>query len=118
MLTPHARGGPGTTRCRTSRAAEPVPLRRANLKEEQNNDTSFQAHPACAGTRRCDPFGQAAFAQNAKPCEAKWEEVDKNNDGKITIDEANDALKVRFNEVDTNRDGVIAPAEYEACQKA
>ena len=63
-------------------------------------------------------FSQAAFAQDAKPCAAKWEEVDKNNDGKITIDEANDALKVRFNDVDKNRDGVIAPAEYEACQKA
>ena len=63
-------------------------------------------------------FGQTAFAQNAKPCAAKWEEVDKNKDGKITIDEANDALKVRFNEVDKNKDGVIAPAEYTACQNA
>ena len=63
-------------------------------------------------------FSQASLAQNAKLCEAKWEEVDKNKDGKITIDEANDALKVKFNDVDTNKDGVIAPAEYEACQKA
>ncbi len=63
-------------------------------------------------------FNQAAFAQDAKPCEAKWEEVDKNNDGKITMDEANDALKAKFTEVDKNADGSIAQDEYEACQKA
>ncbi len=61
---------------------------------------------------------QASYAQTTKLCAAKWEEVDKNNDGKITIDEANDALKVKFNDVDKNADGVIAPDDYEACQKA
>ncbi len=63
-------------------------------------------------------FSQVASAQGANPCSAKWEEVDKNGDGKVLIDEANDALKAKFSDVDKNANGAIELAEYEACQKA
>lgn len=63
-------------------------------------------------------FNHVASAQTTAPCAPKWEEVDKNKDGKITIDEANNDLKVKFTDVDKNGDGALSPEEYEACQKA
>ncbi len=63
-------------------------------------------------------FNQVASAQDAKPCSVKWEEADKNADGKITVDEANDALKAKFSAIDKNANGSIELDEYEACQKA
>lgn len=63
-------------------------------------------------------LSQVASAQDANPCSAKWEQVDRNADGKVSIDEANDALKAKFKVVDKDANGTIELAEYEACQKS
>ena len=63
-------------------------------------------------------LSQVASAQDANPCSAKWEEVDRNADGKVSVDEASDALKAKFKVIDKDANGTIELAEYEACQKS
>lgn len=63
-------------------------------------------------------LSQVATAQDANPCSAKWEEVDRNADGKVSVDEANEALKAKFKVIDKDANGTIELAEYEACQKS
>ena len=63
-------------------------------------------------------LSQVAPAQDANPCSAKWEEVDRNADGKVSVDEASDALKAKFKVIDKDANGTIELAEYEACQKS
>lgn len=63
-------------------------------------------------------LSQVASAQDANPCSAKWEEVDRNADGKVSVDEANEALKAKFKVIDKDANGTIELAEYEACQKS
>ena len=63
-------------------------------------------------------LSQVASAQDANLCSAKWEEVDRNADGKVSVDEASDALKAKFKVIDKDANGTIELAEYEACQKS
>ena len=51
--------------------------------------------------------GAALAAQPAKP---SFETLDKNSDGKVSLNEAaeNDALFVAFKSLDTNKDGMLS----------
>lgn len=44
--------------------------------------------------------------------------MDKNHDGKVTLDEYRAPLLARFDAIDTNHDGVLSPAELQAAQAA
>ena len=57
----------------------------------------------------------AALAQN-KPTGNSFEELDKNSDGKVSLDEAsaNDKLFTVFKGLDANHDGALSKAEYAA----
>lgn len=62
--------------------------------------------------------GGAALAADAgKP---SFEALDKNSDGKVSLNEAadNDALFVAFKGLDTNKDGVLSREEFAAFQKS
>ena len=59
----------------------------------------------------------AALAQqSAKP---SFESLDKNSDGKVSLNEAadNDALFVAFKGLDTNKDGMLSREEFAAYQR-
>lgn len=58
-----------------------------------------------------------SLAQEAKLCAVAWAEADKNADGGIVADEADEATKAKFADVDTDKDGKLSQAEYEACAK-
>lgn len=61
----------------------------------------------------------AALAQN-KPVGNSFEELDKNSDGKVSLDEAsaNDKLFTVFKGLDANHDGALSKAEYAAYDPA
>ena len=61
--------------------------------------------------------GVALAADAAKPT---FEALDKNSDGKVSLNEAadNDALFVAFKGLDTNKDGVLSREEFAAFQKS
>jgi Ca2+-binding EF-hand superfamily protein len=61
--------------------------------------------------------GAALAAESAaKPT---FESLDKNSDGKVSLNEAadNDALFVAFKSLDTNKDGVLSREEFAAFQR-
>lgn len=60
----------------------------------------------------------AAFAA-AQPAMPTFESLDKNSDGKVSLNEAaeSDALFVAFKGLDTNKDGMLSREEYAAFQK-
>ena len=60
--------------------------------------------------------GAALAAQPAKP---SFEALDKNSDGKVSLNEAadNDGLFVAFKSLDTNKDGMLSPEEFAAFQR-
>ena len=69
-----------------------------------------------AGTLAALANGAALAADAAKP---SFEALDKNSDGKVSLNEAadNDALFVAFKGLDTNKDGVLSREEFAAFQK-
>jgi Ca2+-binding EF-hand superfamily protein len=58
----------------------------------------------------------ALAADAAKP---SFEALDKNSDGKVSLNEAadHDALFVAFKSLDTNKDGVLSREEFAAFQQ-
>lgn len=60
--------------------------------------------------------GVALAADAGKP---SFEALDKNSDGKVSLNEAadNDALFVAFKGLDTNKDGVLSREEFATFQK-
>ena len=60
--------------------------------------------------------GVALAADAAKPT---FEALDKNSDGKVSLNEAadNDALFVAFKTLDTNKDGVLSREEFATFQR-
>jgi Ca2+-binding EF-hand superfamily protein len=60
--------------------------------------------------------GVALAADAGKP---SFEGLDKNSDGKVSLNEAadNDALFVAFKGLDANKDGVLSREEFAAFQK-
>lgn len=58
----------------------------------------------------------AAWAADAKP---SFESLDKNADGKVSLNEAadNDALFVAFKNLDGDKDGVLSREEFAAYQR-
>ena len=59
--------------------------------------------------------GATLAAESAKPT---FESLDKNSDGKVSLNEAaeNDALFVAFKSLDTNKDGMLSREEFAAYQ--
>ena len=55
----------------------------------------------------------------AEPAKPTFESLDKNSDGKVSLNEAaeNDALFVAFKSLDTNKDGVLSREEFAAYMK-
>jgi len=66
---------------------------------------------AVAGLSVVACMGTAAAAESAS-----FESLDKNSDGKVSMDEAsaNDKLFVAFKSLDTNKDGALSKAEFAA----
>lgn len=63
--------------------------------------------------------GADTLAQ-AKPAGTSFESLDKNSDGKVSLDEAsaNDKLFTVFKGLDANKDGVLTKEEYIAYDPA
>lgn len=65
-------------------------------------------------------LGQTAAAQTQQQgqAQASFESLDKNSDGKVSINEAteHDALFVAFKELDKDKDGNLTKAEFAAFQ--
>jgi Ca2+-binding EF-hand superfamily protein len=68
------------------------------------------------GTLAALAGGVALAADSAKP---SFESLDKNSDGKVSLNEAadNDSLFVAFKGLDTNKDGVLSREEFAAYQR-
>lgn len=58
-------------------------------------------------------------AQAASAGKPTFESLDKNSDGKVSLNEASDhdALFVAFKSLDTNKDGVLSREEFAAFQR-
>jgi Ca2+-binding EF-hand superfamily protein len=61
-------------------------------------------------------FAAAALAAEPGGAKPSFESLDKNSDGKVSLNEAaeNDALFVAFKGLDTNKDGVLTREEFAA----
>jgi Ca2+-binding EF-hand superfamily protein len=61
----------------------------------------------------------AGLALAAQPAKPSFESLDKNSDGKVSLNEAaeNDALFVAFKSLDTNKDGMLSTEEFAAYQR-
>jgi Ca2+-binding EF-hand superfamily protein len=61
----------------------------------------------------------AALAAQSEGAQPSFETLDKNSDGKLSLNEAadNDALFVAFKGLDTNKDGVLSREEFAAFQR-
>jgi Ca2+-binding EF-hand superfamily protein len=61
----------------------------------------------------------AGTALAAEPAKPSFESLDKNSDGKVSLNEAadNDALFVAFKSLDTNKDGTLSREEFAAYQR-
>jgi Ca2+-binding EF-hand superfamily protein len=61
-------------------------------------------------------FAAGAFAAQSDAAQATFESLDKNADGKVSLNEAseNDALFVAFKSLDSNKDGVLSREEFAA----
>ena len=61
----------------------------------------------------------AGVALAADPAKPSFESLDKNSDGKVSLNEAadNDALFVAFKGLDSNKDGVLSREEFAAYQR-
>jgi Ca2+-binding EF-hand superfamily protein len=59
-------------------------------------------------------FAAAALAAEPGGAKPSFESLDKNSDGKVSLNEAadNDALFVAFKSLDTNKDGVLTREEF------
>jgi Ca2+-binding EF-hand superfamily protein len=64
-------------------------------------------------------FGTAALAAESGGAKPSFESLDKNSDGKVSLNEAadNDALFVAFKSLDTNKDGVLSREEFAVYQR-
>ncbi len=62
----------------------------------------------------------SALGQGTQPGKASFESLDKDSDGKVSINEAadNDELFVAFKKLDTDRDGVLTRKEFASFQQA
>jgi Ca2+-binding EF-hand superfamily protein len=63
--------------------------------------------------------GSVALAAESNAAKPTFETLDKNSDGKISLNEAadNDALFVAFKGLDTNKDGMLSREEFAAYQR-
>lgn len=75
---------------------------------------------AAAAVLAASVFANGAALAQAKPAGNSFEELDKNSDGKVSLDEAsaNDKLFTVFKGLDANHDGVLSRAEYAAYDPA
>jgi Ca2+-binding EF-hand superfamily protein len=64
-------------------------------------------------------FAAAALAAESGGAKPSFESLDKNSDGKVSLNEAadNDALFVAFKNLDTDKDGVLSREEFAAYQR-
>lgn len=64
-------------------------------------------------------FATAALAAESGGAKPSFESLDKNSDGKVSLNEAadNDALFVAFKSLDTNKDGVLSREEFAVYQR-
>lgn len=60
------------------------------------------------------PASRAAPSADRQSAERRFQELDRNRDGALSRDEANDAaeLQTRFSELDANNDGKLSLDEY------
>lgn len=61
-------------------------------------------------------FAVGALAAQSDAAKPTFESLDKNGDGKVSLNEAsdNDALFVAFKSLDSNKDGVLSREEFAA----
>ena len=61
-------------------------------------------------------FAASALAAQADAAKPTFESLDKNSDGKVSLNEAaeNDALFVAFKGLDTDKDGTLSREEFAA----
>ena len=64
-------------------------------------------------------FAGVALAAQSEGAKPTFEALDKNSDGKVSLNEAaeNDSLFVAFKSLDTNKDGVLSREEFAAYQR-
>ncbi len=63
--------------------------------------------------------GSVALAAESRGPKPSFEALDKDADGKVSVNEAadNDALFVAFKSLDANKDGMLTPQEFAAYQR-